>query len=102
VIVHKRGEYIMAGIGFGTNYDAKAFGAFGRTVQVLNAAKSNMTQAEVDALVQALQLTNSVSGISAFTAGETDAVSVAVEGPTVADATIAGFTVTTTVTFTTN
>jgi hypothetical protein len=77
------------------NGASENFGAFGRTLQVLSCAATNMTQAQIDTLVQSLQLTNSVSGISEFTAGSTDTLYVAVEGPTVADASIGAFTVTT-------
>lgn len=78
-----------------TNGASENFGAFGRTVQVLNCAATNMTQAQIEVLIQSLQLTNTVSGISEFTAGTTDVLYVAVEGPTVADASIGAFTVTT-------
>ena len=77
------------------------FGAFGRSLQVLNCAATNMTQSQIDTLVQLLQATNTVSGISEFTAGTTDVLYVAVEGPTVANATIGAFTVTTLCTFVT-
>jgi hypothetical protein len=77
------------------NGKSENFGAFGRTVQVLNCAATNMTQTQIDTLVQLLQATNTVSGISEFDAGSTDVLYVAVEGPTVADATIGAFTVTT-------
>lgn len=83
------------------NGKSENFGAFGRTLQVLNCAATNMTQAQIDTLVQLLQATNTVSGISEFTAGTTDVLFVAVEGPTVADATIGAFTVTTQCTFVT-
>lgn len=71
------------------------FGAIGRTVQILDCAATNMTQAQINTLIQTLQLTNSVTGVSEFVAGTTDVLFVAVEGPTVADATIGAFTVTT-------
>lgn len=77
------------------NGSTQNFGAIGRTVQVLSCANSDMTQSEIDALVQALQLTNSVTGISEFVAGTTDTLFVAVEGPTIADSSIGAFTVTT-------
>lgn len=83
------------------NGSTQNFGAFGRTLQVLACAKTNMTQTEIDALIQALQLTNSVSGVSEFVAGTTDTLYVAVEGPVQADATVAGFDVTTAMTFAT-
>ena len=77
------------------------FGAFGRTIQVLNCAATDMTQAQIDTLVQLLQATNTVSGISEFVAGTTDVLYVAVEGPTRANATLGAFTVTTLCTFVT-
>ena len=83
------------------NGKSENFGAFGRSVQVLDCAATNMTQAQIDTLVQLLQATNTVSGISEFTAGSTDTIYVAVEGPTVASATIGAFTVTTLCTFVT-
>lgn len=82
------------------NGATQAFGSYGRTVQVLNCAATNMTQANIEVLIASLALTNSVSGISAFTAGTTDVLYVAVEGRTVDDATIGAFTVTTLMTFT--
>jgi hypothetical protein len=83
------------------NGKSENFGAFGRSLQVLNCAATNMSQVQIDTLIQLLQATNTVSGISEFTAGTTDVVYVAVEGPTVADATIGAFTVTTLCTFVT-
>jgi hypothetical protein len=83
------------------NGKSENFGAFGRSLQVLNCAATNMSQAQIDTLIQLLQATNTVSGISEFTAGTTDVLFVAVEGPTVADATIGAFTVTTSCTFVT-
>jgi hypothetical protein len=83
------------------NGSAQSFGSFGRTVQVLSCANTDMTQAEIEVLIQTLQETNTVSGISEFTAGTTDTLYVAVEGPTVANATIGAFTVTTAMTFAT-
>jgi hypothetical protein len=59
------------------------FGAVGRTVQILAFAKTDMSQANIDAAIQFLQLTNSVTGVSEFTAGDTDTLYIAVEGPTV-------------------
>jgi hypothetical protein len=83
------------------NGKSENFGAFGRSLQVLNCAATNMTQAQIDTLIQLLQANNTVSGISEFVAGTTDVIFVAVEGPTVADATIGAFTVTTSCTFVT-
>ena len=83
------------------NGASENFGAFGRSVQVLACAATNMTQSQIDTLIQSSQATNTVSGISEFTAGTTDTLYVAVEGPTVADATIGAFDVTTLCTFVT-
>ncbi len=65
--------------------NTKNFGAVGRTVQVLQFDLTNMTQANIDAAIAFLQLTNTVTGVSAFTAGTTDTLYIAVEGPTVDD-----------------
>ena len=67
------------------NGNTKNFGAVGRTVQVVAFAKTNMSQANIDAAIQFLQLTNTVTGISEFEAGVTDTLYIAVEGPTVED-----------------
>lgn len=83
------------------NGASENFGAFGRTVQVLSCAATNMTQAQIDTLIQILQLSNTVSGISEFIAGSTDTLYVAVEGATVANNTYGDFTVTTLCTFVT-
>lgn len=83
------------------NGKSENFGAFGRSLQVLNCALTNMTQAQIDTLIQLLQINNTVSGISEFVAGTTDVLFVAVEGPTIADATIGAFAVTTSCTFVT-
>jgi hypothetical protein len=76
-----------AGIGFGTNYDAGNFGAIGRDVQLVTVTKPDnggMTQAELDTIVQKMMLTNTVTGISGFTATTTSAVYFLVEGPALA------------------
>lgn len=84
----------MAGIGFGTNYDVKAGNGLGGRTRIINAAKTNMTQAELDALVQYLAAgdvagtndAHTVSGVSVlteagvFTTGVTDAVQIAIQG----------------------
>lgn len=61
------------------------FGAIGRTTQLMTLSKTNITQAELDSLVAALQETNTITGISDFVAGTTDVLYVLLEGPTVAD-----------------
>tara|TARA_B110000240_G_C13079941_1_gene275435 strand:- start:100 stop:435 length:336 start_codon:yes stop_codon:yes gene_type:complete len=84
----------MAGIGFGTNYDAFAGNGLGPQTRIINLAKSNMTQAELDAAMQYLTMTDvagtndahTIAGISVltesgvFTSGTTDAVQVAIQG----------------------
>lgn len=67
------------------NGNTKNFGAVGRTVQVVQFDKTNMSQANVDSAIQFIQLTNTVTGVSEFTAGTTDTLYIAVEGPTVDD-----------------
>lgn len=67
------------------NGKAEQFGAIGRTVQLMSFSKTNITQAELDSLVNFLQLTNTVTGISEFEAGVTDVAYMLIEGPTVAD-----------------
>lgn len=79
----------MAGIGFGTNYDVKLGNGLGSNTQIVNFALTDMTQANVDAAVQALQLTHTVAGVgtadgSAFVSGTTDAIQFAVQGPVLA------------------
>tara|TARA_B110000977_G_C10903275_1_gene426241 strand:- start:11 stop:346 length:336 start_codon:yes stop_codon:yes gene_type:complete len=84
----------MAGIGFGTNYDAFAGNGLGPQTRIINLAKTNMTQAELDAAMQYLTMTDvagtndahTIAGISVltesgvFTSGTTDAVQVAIQG----------------------
>ena len=84
----------MAGIGFTYNYDAKAGNGLGPRTRILSLAKTNMTQAELDSVITALQAGGTkgvddavtVAGISVltesgvFTSGTTDAVQVAVQG----------------------
>mgnify|MGYP000613173002 FL=1 len=88
----------MAGIGFGTNYDVFAGNGLGPQTRIINLAKSNMTQAELDAAIQYLSHTDvagtndahTIAGISVltesgvFTGGTTDAVQVAIQGTGVA------------------
>lgn len=78
----------MAGIGFDTNYDVKLGNGLGAKTTIVNFAKTNITQAELDAAVQFLTLTHTVAGVgtadgSAFVGGTTDAVLFAVQGPSV-------------------
>jgi hypothetical protein len=87
----------MAGIGFGAvtiggnsidNYKTGAFNGLGPRTRVLSFSKTNITQAELDSLVQALQAGGTsgtddavtVAAISAFEAGVTDVAYMAVQG----------------------
>ena len=80
----------MAGIGLGTNYDVKLGNGLGANTQIVNFAKTNMTQAELDAACQELALTHTIAGVSCLTdsgvfiSGTTDAVQIAVQGPVLA------------------
>lgn len=67
----------------------QSFGAAGRKLALTKFAKTNLTQAEVDAVVQYIQLTSSVTAIGsdqttadgAFLAGTSDNVWIITEGP---------------------
>ena len=76
-----RGEYIMAGIGFGTNYDVKKGNGLGPRTRIISLSKTNMTQAELDSAAQALQ--------AGGTSGTDDAVTIA---GVVSDQTVDGVT----------
>lgn len=66
----------------------QSFGAAGRRLALTKLAKSNMTQAELDACIQFIQLTASVTAVGseastgpAFVAGTSDNVWIITEGP---------------------
>lgn len=67
----------------------KSFGAAGRRLALTSLSKTNITQAELDACIQFISLTSSVTAIgsdqstenSAFVAGTSDVVYVISEGP---------------------
>lgn len=67
------------------------FSAIGRTVFIKSFAKTNITQAELNELVKAVQLTATITAIGAFTAGTSDVVNMIIEGADVTE--VAGFTV---------
>ena len=69
----------MAGI---TKVNGTVFPAqfYGRDLQIIAVAKTNMTQAEVDAMYNALSLRATVAAVGAFTAGTSDSVQFIVEG----------------------
>ena len=71
--------------------NAAPFTAIGRDVFIKSFAKTNITQAELDALVQTVQLTSTITAIGAFTAGTSDVVNMIIEGADVSAAT--GYTV---------
>lgn len=90
----------MAGIGFGTNYDVKKGNGLGPRTVIVKLAKSNMTQAELDAAAQAIMMGGTYSGVTndaftiagvasdggdaggstAFVSGESDVVYLALQG----------------------
>ncbi len=68
--------------------NTKSFGAIGRQIALTSFSKTNLTQAEVDAVVAYIQQTASVTAIAGdqttgepFVAGTTDAVYMLTEGP---------------------
>ena len=68
------------------NGKAEQFGGIGRTVQLMSFSKTDITQTELDSLVNFIQLTNTVTGISEFEAGTTDVAYMLIEGPSLAGA----------------
>lgn len=76
------------------NGEAQPFEAFGRDIFMKNFDKGGaMAQSDLDALVEAVQLTSSVSAIGAFTAGASTEVNMIIEGADVANGDIAGYTI---------
>jgi len=71
--------------------NAAPFTAIGRDVFIKSFSKTNITQSELDALVQTVQLTSTITAIGAFTAGTSDVVNMIIEGADVSAAT--GYTV---------
>lgn len=71
------------------NGATQSFGAAGRKLALTKFAKTNLSQAEVDAVVQYIQLTASVTAIGseettvdgAFLAGTSDNIWIITEGP---------------------
>ena len=53
---------------------------------IKNFAKTNITQAELDAIVQEVQQLNTVMIIGAFVAGTSDSINMLIEGPGVDNA----------------
>jgi NCAIR mutase (PurE)-related protein len=72
----------------------KPFSAIGRDIFIKSFAKTNISQAELNAIVQEVQLTSTVTAIGAFTAGTSDVVNMIIEGKDVAEINaVAGVTV---------
>jgi hypothetical protein len=71
--------------------NAAPFTAIGRDVFIKSFAKTNITQTELDALVQTVQLTSTITAIGAFTAGTSDVVNMIIEGADVSA--VSGYTV---------
>jgi hypothetical protein len=70
--------------------NAAPFTAIGREVFIKSFAKTDASQADLNALVKAVQLTSTITAIGAFTAGTSDVVNMIIEGADVGD--LAGFT----------
>lgn len=66
------------------NGNADDFGALGRTCDMVSFSKTNITQAELNAVVSFVQMTNSIIAVSDFVAGTTDIVYMLIEGEPVA------------------
>lgn len=78
------------------NGKVESFEAFGRDIFMKNFDKgSAISQANLDALMETVQLTASVSALGAFTAGTSTEVNMIVEGANIANgnATISGYTI---------
>ena len=61
--------------------NAAPFTAIGREVHIKSFSKTNITQVQLNELVQLVQLTNTVTAIGTFAAGTSDVVNMIVEGP---------------------
>ena len=70
--------------------NAAPFTAIGRTVFIKSFAKTNITQSELNAIVQEVALTSKITAIGAFTAGTSDVVNMIIEGADVSAITSVG------------
>lgn len=70
---------------------AQPFAAVGREIFVKSFSKTDITQADLEALVKEVQMTSTITAIGAFTPGTSDVVNMIIEGKDVTAAT--GFTV---------
>jgi VCBS repeat-containing protein len=78
---------------FATKGFAQPFAAIGREIFIKNFdLGAAMSQANLQALVEAVQLTSSIVAIGAFTAGTSESVSMIIDGKDVTA--VAGYTVT--------
>jgi VCBS repeat-containing protein len=78
---------------FATKGFAQPFAAIGREIFIKNFdLGAAMSQADLQALVEAVQLTSSIVAIGAFTAGTSESVSMIIDGKDVTA--VAGYTVT--------
>jgi len=60
--------------------NAAPFSAIGRTVFIKSFSKTNITQSELNLIVQEVTLTATVTAIGAFDAGVSDVVNMIIEG----------------------
>ncbi len=78
---------------FATKGFAQPFAAIGREIFIKNFdLGAAMSQADLQALVESVQLTSSIVAIGAFTAGTSESVSMIIDGKDVTA--VAGYTVT--------
>lgn len=78
---------------FATKGFAQPFAAIGREIFIKNFDfGAAMSQADLEALVHAVQMTSTVTAIGAFVAGTSESVSMIIEGKDVSA--VAGYTVT--------
>jgi hypothetical protein len=70
--------------------NAAPFSAIGRTVFIKSFSKTNITQSELNLIVQEVTLTATVTAIGAFDAGVSDVVNMIIEGADVTTITSVG------------
>jgi len=70
--------------------NAAPFSAIGRTVFIKSFSKTNITQSELNLIVQEVALTATVTAIGAFDAGVSDVVNMIIEGADVTTITSVG------------
>lgn len=72
---HRRNKMALTPSG-----QVRPFAAIGREIFVKSFSKTNITQAELNAIAQEVQLTSSIVAIGAFTAGTSDVVNMIIDG----------------------